>query len=245
MQHQKKHAPFPAPYLERRYASSGPLGSPRAAAWLSHVPKPTFTAARTSLLAHNLVRRSRHAYAEQRPDSVARESVTLSHAVLQRLRDEVGPQFCPSACSSALFPGGFGARGLPAGQADSDGTGGLQSAAYITQGARSIGALPSGINVQRSISPCQRPLDQFAPTVTIHPPVKEAHRAPRCTTPVRVGTAQAADSPFPISFRPRVARRIIMQTQALLQRNTITLKGSAQIVTDFFQHAVNKCARNC
>lgn len=32
-----------------------------------------------------------------------------------------------------------------------------------------------------------------------------------------------------------------MQTQTQLQRNVITLKGSAQIVAEFFEFAVNKC----
>jgi hypothetical protein len=31
-----------------------------------------------------------------------------------------------------------------------------------------------------------------------------------------------------------------VQTQTQLQRNTITLQGSAQIVAEFFQYAVNK-----
>ena len=31
-----------------------------------------------------------------------------------------------------------------------------------------------------------------------------------------------------------------MQTQTQLQRNVITLKGSSQIVAEFFQYAVNK-----
>jgi hypothetical protein len=31
-----------------------------------------------------------------------------------------------------------------------------------------------------------------------------------------------------------------VQTQTQLQRNTITLQGSSQIVAEFFQYAVNK-----
>ena len=34
-----------------------------------------------------------------------------------------------------------------------------------------------------------------------------------------------------------------MQTQTQLQRNVISLKGSAQIVSEFFQYGVNKCVK--
>ena len=33
------------------------------------------------------------------------------------------------------------------------------------------------------------------------------------------------------------------QVQTQLQRNTITLQGSAQVVAEFFQYAVNKCVK--
>ena len=47
-------------------------------------------------------------------------------------------------------------------------------------------------------------------------------------------------SPCPPVSRLRNPQVAAMQTQAQLTRNTISLKGSAQLVAEFFDYAVNK-----